>query len=224
LVIKIFRNQKIFLLKKCKIFLSFKMAWHDGEWWPLYVPDWYAPRVSQYFFDPYSFCHILHGFIFYGLWGWWPELVWGYNWWWVWLLGAVLAVLGELVHELIENSEWCIELYRNNSGTSGQYDGDSVQNILGDLMSCLFGWYVTALLHLAGYPWIVVIWTVISEAILIWYMRDCGLLICIQLICPIKAIQAWQAEGIPLVALDPKSEELQPKKNENKSDKPNEEV
>ena len=69
-------------------------------------------RVSQHFFDPYSFCHILHGFIFYGLWGWWPELVWGYNWWWVWLLGAVLAVLGELVHELIENSEWCIELYR----------------------------------------------------------------------------------------------------------------
>ena len=63
-------------------------------------------RVSQHFFDPYSFCHILHGFIFYGLWGWWPELVWGYNWWWVWLLGAVLAVLGELVHELIENSDY----------------------------------------------------------------------------------------------------------------------
>ena len=78
--------------------------------------------------------------------------------------------------------------FRNNSGTSGQYEGDSVQNILGDLMSALFGWYVTALLHLAGYPWLVVIWTVISEAILLWYMRDCGLLICIQLICPIKVI------------------------------------
>ena len=112
------------------------MAWHTGKWWPLYVPEWYAPRyvmshvskdvklplfyittyffyrVSQHFFDPYSFCHILHGFIFYGLWGWWPELVWGYAWWWVWLLGAVLGVMAELVHELIENSEWCIELYR----------------------------------------------------------------------------------------------------------------
>ena len=30
--------------------------------------------MSQHFFDPYSFCHILHGFIFFGLWGWWPEL------------------------------------------------------------------------------------------------------------------------------------------------------
>ena len=114
------------------------------------------------------------------------SLVWGYAWWWVWLVGAVLALLGELVHEIIENSEWVIQLYRDNSGTSGQYEGDSTQNIIGDLISALFGWYVTALLHMAGYPWLVVVWTVISEAFLIWYMRDCGLFICIQLICPIK--------------------------------------
>ena len=61
------------------------MAWHNGKWWPLYVPDWYHPRVSQHFFDPYSFLHILHGFIFFGLWGWWPGLVWGVEWWWVWV-------------------------------------------------------------------------------------------------------------------------------------------
>ena len=79
-------------------------------------------RVSQHFFDPYSFCHILHGFIFYGLWGWWPELVWGRAWWWVWLAGAGLAVLAELCHEIIENSEWVIQLYRSNSGTSSQYE------------------------------------------------------------------------------------------------------
>ena len=85
--------------------------------------------MSQHFFDPYSFCHILHGFIFYGCWGWWPELVFGAAWWWVWVVGAVLALLGELVHELVENSECVINLYRNNSGTSGQYEGDSTQNI-----------------------------------------------------------------------------------------------
>ena len=50
-------------------------------------------------------------------------MVWGYAWWWVWIVGAILAVLGELVHEIIENSECVIQLYRNNSGTSGQYEG-----------------------------------------------------------------------------------------------------
>ena len=63
-----------------------------------------------------------------------------------------------------------------------------------------------------------------SQAILLWYMRDCGLLICIQLMCPIKvrlvqqpktlqferishpflfqSIQAWQAEGIPVSSVE----------------------
>ena len=50
-------------------------------------------------------------------------------WWWVWVVGAVLSLVGELVHELIENSECVINLYRNNSGTSSQYEGDSTQNI-----------------------------------------------------------------------------------------------
>ena len=153
---------------------------------PRFSHPHFVSRVSQHFFDPYSFCHILHGFIFYGLWGWWPELVWGHVWWWPWLAGAALAVLAELTHEVIENSQWMIELYRQNSGTSGQYQGDSSQNITGDLISALTGWYITLGLHIAGYPWLVVIWTIISEAFLIWYMRDCGLFICIQLMCPIK--------------------------------------
>ena len=33
-------------------------------------------------------------------------------------------------------------------------------------------------------------------------MRDCGILICIQLLCPIKSVQAWQAEGIPVAAVE----------------------
>ena len=94
----------------------------DLSWCPLV-------RVSQHFFDPYSFCHILHGFIFYGLWGWWPELVWGRAWWWVWLAGAGLAVLAELCHEIIENSEWVIQLYRSNSGTSSQYEVSTTKTL-----------------------------------------------------------------------------------------------
>ena len=47
----------------------------------------------------------------------------------MWLVGAALSLLAELVHEIVENSEWMIQLYRNNSGTSGLYVGDSAQNI-----------------------------------------------------------------------------------------------
>ena len=95
-------------------------------------------RVSQHFFDPYSFCHILHGFIFYGLWGWWPELVWGRAWWWVWLAGAGLAVLAELCHEIIENSEWVIQLYRSNSGTSSQYEVPTLPRLYNDYATTEF--------------------------------------------------------------------------------------
>jgi len=173
------------------------MAWHNGEWWPLYVPEWYSPRVSQHFFDPYSFCHILHGFIFFGLWGWWPELVWGYAWWWVWLVGPALSLLAELSHEIIENSEWMINLYRNNSGTSGLYQGDSAQNIVGDLLSCTFGWYLTALCVHYQVWWVILIWTVTSEVGLLLYMRDNGVLVVVQLSCNIQAIKDWQAEKVP---------------------------
>ena len=50
-------------------------------------------------------------------------------WWWPWIVGAFLALIGKLVHEIIENSECVIQLYRDNSGTSSQYEGDSTQNI-----------------------------------------------------------------------------------------------
>ena len=45
--------------------------------------------------------------------------------------------------------------------------GDSTQNIVGDLVSATLGWYVTALLHLAGCPWLVIVWTAVSEAVLV---------------------------------------------------------
>ena len=47
-------------------------------------------------------------------------------------------------------------------------------------------------------------------------MRDCGILICIQLICPNKSIQAWQAKGIPVAAVETEDtkEALEEKGNE----------
>ena len=176
------------------------MAWHNGKFWPLYVPEWYHPKVSQYFFDPYSFCHILHWFIFYGLWGWWVPSTFGWGetqtWWWTWVCGAFLGLFMEFCHEMIENSEIGISRFRNTSGTSEFYKGDSLQNIIGDIISAMFGWFLTAVLHQAGYPWLVLLWTVISELASVLYMRDCGVLIIIQLLFNSESIKAWQTEKI----------------------------
>ena len=51
--------------------------------------------------------------------------------WWVWLVGPALSLGLELIHEVIENSEWMIQRYRAASGTSQLYQGDSVENIGG---------------------------------------------------------------------------------------------
>ncbi|XP_023319702.1 uncharacterized protein LOC111694881 [Eurytemora carolleeae] len=173
------------------------MAWHKGEWWPLYVPEWYSPRVSQYFFDPYSFTHILHGVFFYGLLGWWPQLIWGNSWWWVWLAGPGVSFLLELAHEFLENSDRVIQMYRTKSGTSGLYQGDSIQNIIGDLVSCTFGWYLSALCVHFGVWWLILVWTIVSELALVFYMRDSLFLILFQLTFNIQAIKTWQAEKVP---------------------------
>ena len=51
------------------------------------------------------------------------------GWWWVLLVGHLFSLALELVHEVVENLECMINRYRDNSGTSAQYAGDSFQNI-----------------------------------------------------------------------------------------------
>ena len=45
------------------------------------------------------------------------------------MVGPLIAFLVELTWEIIENSPCVINLFRHNSGTSAQYEGDAVQNI-----------------------------------------------------------------------------------------------
>ena len=51
-------------------------------------------------------------------------------------------------------------------------------------------------------------------------MRDGGLLICIQLACPNKAIQAWQAEGIPVAQVNTKEKAEKLEEKEKKMEEP----
>jgi len=173
------------------------MAWHKGKWYPLYVPEWYHPKVSQFMFDPYSFTHILHGFFFYVVFSWIPTTFLGYTSLDALSGGAVLTFAAELVHEFGENSDYVINMYRRASGTSMFYTGDSVQNIVGDLIACMFGYFLAAEFWAIGVWWVVPVWSVISEVALLLYMRDSLLLIIFQLAFEIEWIKDWQAELIP---------------------------
>src|SRR4030095_14600009 len=61
---------------------------------------------SQHLFDPYSFTHVLHGFMFIGIvYLLWPRLT--ENW------KLAIALSGEALWEVIENSAYIINRYRS---------------------------------------------------------------------------------------------------------------
>ena len=169
------------------------MAWHNGLWWPLYTSAWYNPKVSQYMFDPYSLTHILHGLIF--------QLI------FISIIHSSIAgfltlMLIELGWEVLENGDFIMEKFRSNSGTSGQYKGDSVQNILGDMLSCAAGYALATVFHLAGVWWASLVWIVVSEVVCVLYMRASLAIMMFALIFKNEALIAWQAEGIPKEELE----------------------
>lgn len=166
------------------------MAWDNGAWWPLYVPQWYSPNVSRYFFDPYSFTHILHGVVLYYLWfllGFGPEF------------GAVVMFVFEFTWEVVENSDAVVERYRSTSGTSQEYKGDSFQNIIGDLISCEIGYLISFVCHvILGKFWLSIVLYVVIEISLLFYMRDSLTVTLFTLISPNETISKWQAHGVEI--------------------------
>ena len=46
-------------------------TWYNGDWCPIYIPEWWSPKVSRHPLDPYSFVHCQSGIIFFYLCGKW---------------------------------------------------------------------------------------------------------------------------------------------------------
>jgi hypothetical protein len=146
-------------------------------WWGVVQ----SSENSQHIFDWYSFSHIIHGFIFYGL---------------TWLalprasIVTRFAIGIEASWEIVENTPFIINRYR--AGTvSLQYYGDSVINSLSDT-ACMIAGFVSA----RRFPISVVLGAAVAMELIVGYaIRDNLTLNIIMLLHPINAVRAWQAGG-----------------------------
>ena len=147
----------------------------------LWVSDAWSSNTSQHFLDPYSFTHLLHGFIF----CWlitliFPRLA------REWQLWAAVAI--EAGWEVLENSRFVIERYRENTAALG-YSGDTIINSFGDVLSCGIGFAIARTL---GFVRSLLVFLAI-EAVLIFWIRDSLLLNILMLVYPLDAVKQWQA-------------------------------
>lgn len=142
--------------------------------------DVWSSHNSQHPFDPYSFTHLLHGFVFWWLLGWCIPRVAP-----AWRL--VLAIALEALWEVLENTEFVIQRYRDATAALG-YHGDSVSNSLGDILTCGLGLIVAWRL---GFLRSLLLFLAIEVVLIIW-IRDSLILEVIMLIAPIDTIKNWQ--------------------------------
>ena len=116
--------------------------------------------------------------------------------WQLWFGFAITFVMS-LTFEIIENLPCIIDKYREGSGTSFDYDGDSYQNIIADLIVVQLGYMISWVFSFLGVPWVSAIWFLAVDVALILYMRDSALLF-YNLFFKNQGIIDWQAKGVEL--------------------------
>ena len=167
------------------------------EWWmgrSLFGPDgkpgfWesdiWSNECSQRIADAYSFSHIGHGLVFYGL---------------LWLVARrvpvrfrlLIAVAVEAGWEMLENSPIIIGRYREATMALG-YCGDSILNSMSDILMMCFGFLLARRLPVLAS---VALFVAMEIGCALW-VRDNLTLNVIMLVHPVEAIKTWQMGGHP---------------------------
>ena len=160
-----------------------RLWWCSCDYLLLWSGDPWSSDNSQHLLDPYSFTHVLHGFLFCGLIALIaPRLRKAWQLW--------LAISLEAVWEVIENSRFVIERYREETAALG-YQGDTIVNSLADILLCAIGF---ALARRLGFRRTLALFVVTEVALAAW-IRDNLSLNVLMLLYPIEAVKEWQASG-----------------------------
>lgn len=163
------------------------MRWQGRIWWckfgdyAIYINEaWKSSHTSQHFFDPYTLTHVLHGVMFF----WLARLIFP-------KLSAAwlffISIFVEAAWEVLENTNYTIEKYRENTA-SLDYFGDSILNAVGDVLACAVGIWIAFRLGWRKS----LLFFILIEIILLFWIRDGLLLNILMLIYPLDSIKQWQ--------------------------------
>ncbi|MDO8620373.1 MAG: DUF2585 family protein [bacterium] len=149
----------------------------------LWEADILSSGMSQHLFDWYTFSHIIHGFIFYGVLKlFFPRMSMGTR--------LLLAMGLEIGWEIAENTPWVINAYREQALAQG-YVGDSILNSLLDTVSMIIGFFLAFRLPV----WLTVFLAVLFEVSVGFMIRDNLTLNILNFIYQFDVIHRWQSGG-----------------------------